>query len=117
MPMNDTGDDYRDLLNQKRFLSEIELGIRAANRELIHGRIPELNKDKILKFAVAVGRLRARYLAAAVTMSVNEDGESSDKGYIDDLRQKREAYEETRVAFDALRDAVEKGYIDVEELE
>ena len=59
--MNDSGDDYRDLLNQKRFLSEIELGIRDANRELIHTRIPELNKDKILDFAVAVGRLRARY--------------------------------------------------------
>jgi len=55
--MNDSGDDYRDLLNQKRFLSEIELGIRDANRELIHTRIPELNKDKILDFAVAVGRL------------------------------------------------------------
>ena len=41
--MNDSGDDYRDLLNQKCFLSEIELGIRDANRELIHTRIPELN--------------------------------------------------------------------------
>ncbi len=52
-----------------------------------------------------------------MNMSANEDGESPDKGYIDDLRQKREAYEEARVGFDALRDAVEKGYIDVEELE
>ena len=50
-------------------------------------------------------------------MSVNEAGESPDKGYIDDLRQKREADEEARVAFDALHDAVEKGYIEVEELE
>ena len=115
--MSDTGDDYRDLLNQKRFLSEIELGIRQANRELIHGRIPELNKDKILNFAVAVRSFWARYLAAAVDMSVNEAGESPDKDYIDDLRQKREAYKEARVAFDTLRDAVENGYIDVEELE
>ncbi len=114
--MSDTGDDYRDLLNQKRFLSDIELGIRLANRDLIHGRIPELNKDKIQNFAVAVGRLRARYLEAAVNMSVNEAGESPAGDYINDLRQKREAYEEARVAFDALRDAVEKGYIDVEEL-
>ncbi|MAF50105.1 MAG: hypothetical protein QGH73_18720 [Rhodospirillales bacterium] len=114
--MNENRDDYRDLLVQKRFLAEVEQGIRLANRELIHKRIPELNKDKILSFAIAVGRLRARYLAAAVNMSVNEAGESPDKDYIEDLRQKRQAYEEARVGFDALRDAMEKGYIDVEEL-
>ena len=114
--MNENRDDYRDLLVQKRFLAEVEQGIRLANRELIHKRIPELNKDKILSFAIAVGRLRARYLAAAVNMSVNEAGEPPDKDYIEDLRQKRQAHEEARVGFDALRDAMEKGYIDVEEL-
>ncbi len=114
--MVDTQDDYQQLLNQKRFLGEIEQGIRLANRELITKKIPGLNKDSILSFAVTVGRLRASYLSAAVQMSVNEQGEQPDTAYIEDLKRKREMYEEARSGFEALRDAIEKGYIDVEDL-
>jgi hypothetical protein len=109
-------DDYKLLQAQKRFLGEIEQGIRLANRELIHKKIPELNKDSILTFAVAVGRLRASYLEMAVNMSVGEHGDPPDQAYIDELHRKRTMYEEAKIAFDALRDAIEKGYIDVEDL-
>ncbi|NQV57580.1 MAG: hypothetical protein HQ503_17085 [Rhodospirillales bacterium] len=115
--MNDTGDGYRDPLKHKRFVIEIEQSIRAANSEIIHKRIPELSRDKILSFSVAVGRLRARYLAAAINLSVNEAGEPPDKAFISDLTEKREMYEESLAAFDALLGAIEKGYIDIEELD
>ena len=36
-----------DLIAQKRFLSEVEHGIRAANREVIHDAVPELNKARL----------------------------------------------------------------------
>jgi hypothetical protein len=110
-------DDYKLLQAQKRFLGEIEQGIRLANRELIHKKIPELNKDSILSFAVAVGRLRATYLEMAVNMSVGEHGDPPDQSYIDELHRKRQMFEEARIAFEALRDAIEKGYIDVEDLQ
>ena len=48
-------DDYKQLQIQKHFLGEIEQGIRLANRELIHKKIPGLNKDTILSFAVCRG--------------------------------------------------------------
>ena len=63
-----------------------------------------------------MGRLRARYLDAAFGISVNEDGEPPDQEQLTDLRLKREMYEEARLGFESLRDAIEKGYIDVAEL-
>ena len=58
-------DDYYDLVAQRRFLDEVENGIRMVNRELIHENIPGVTQDRFLKFAVMVSRLRASYLAAA----------------------------------------------------
>ena len=112
--MTNDQDDYRDLMVQKRFLGEIEQGIRLANRKLINNAIPELNKDVILTFAVAVGRLRASYLQAAVNMSVGEEGDKLDQEFIDNLKIKREKFEEAKIGFESLVDAIEKGYIDVE---
>jgi len=107
-------DDFHDLIEEKRFLAEIEQGIRFANREIIHQRIPSLNTDNILSFAVAVGRLRARYLEAAFKMGVNENGDPPQEAEVKELRLRREMYEEARDAFEALQDAIFKGYVDVE---
>lgn len=114
--MTEGRDDYHDLMEQKRFLGEIEQGMRFANREIIHKRIPTLNKDSILSFAVAVGRLRARYLEAAFKLGVNEHGDPPDQKEIAELRLRREMFDEARDAFEALRDAIEKGYVDVKGL-
>jgi hypothetical protein len=114
--MTDGRDDFQELLNEKRFLSEIEQGIRAANTTIIHQRIPTLDKDTIMAFAVAVGRLRARYLEAAFQLGVNEHGDPPKEAEVRELRQRREMFEEGRAAFDALRDAILKGYVDVEGL-
>ena len=110
--MTDGSDDYKHLMEQKRFLGEIEQGVRAANREIIHQHIPELNRDTILKFAVSVGRLRASYLQAVLRLSVGERGEPADEQEIADVKRKREMYEEALMGFEALRHAIERGYID-----
>lgn len=112
--MTEGSDDYHQLLEQKRFLSEIEQGIRFANREIIHKLITPLHKDDILAFAVAVGRLRGRYLEAALKLASGERGDAPDQSEIKEIRSRREAFEETRNAFEALRDAIEKGYVIVE---
>jgi len=110
-------DDYKDLLRQKHFLGEVEQAIRFANTELIHKQIPILNKDTILAFAVQVGKLRANYLEAAFKIGLNENTEAPPSAAIDDIKRKRELFEEARLAFDALRDAIEKGYVDVKILD
>ena len=118
--MTDTSpNEYHKLLDQKRFLGEVEQGIRLANREIIHSLIPALTRETFVSFAVAVGQLRAKYLEAAFKIATTEDGQHHlpSKPDIDALRLRREMFEEARIAFDALRDAIEKGYVDVEGLE
>ncbi len=112
--MAEKGDDYQQLMDQKRFLGEIEQGIRFANREIIHKHIPTLRKDDILAFAVAVGRLRGRYLEAALKLGAGERGEAPDQSEINEIRARREAFDEARDGFEALRDAIEKGYVTVD---
>lgn len=112
--MAEAQDEYQQLMEQKRFLGEVEQGIRFANREIIQRRIPSLNKETILSLAVAVGRLRARYLDAAFRLGVNEDGDPPDQAQINELRNLREMFIEAKEAFEALREAIEKGYVDIE---
>lgn len=108
--------EYKRLITQQHFLNEIEQGIRVANCEIIHKRIPVLNKDMILTLAVTVGRLRARYLEAAFKLGVNEQDDLPQKAQIEDLRLRRETFEEARAAFAALLDAIEKGYVQAAEI-
>ena len=106
-------DDYKKMMNQKRFLNEIEQGIRFANREIIHAHITAIEKDTVLSFAVAIARLRARYLEAAFRAAGADKGEPLDQSQVNQLRAHREAYEEAKTAFEALRYAIEQGYVDV----
>ncbi|MBL4692697.1 MAG: hypothetical protein JKY92_05145 [Magnetovibrio sp.] len=98
----------------KRLLNEIEQGIRIANREIIHAHIPTLNKNTVLGFAVAIARLRATYLDAAFGAGASDTSEPLTSQKIDQMRIHREAYEESRKAFEALRYALEQGYVDLD---
>lgn len=102
-----------DLAKQRRFLLEVEQGIRLANREVIHERIPPISADKVMPFAVSVARLRARYLEAAFKFSEKEHGDPLDASEIEALREARLMYAEARDAFEALRTAIERGYVDL----
>ncbi len=112
--MTEPKSDFQRLAAQKHYLKEVEYAIRVANCEIIHKRIPMLNKDTIVSFAVTVGRLRARYLEAAFKLGVNEHGDTPKREEIDELRLRREMFEEARTAFAALQHAIEMGYVDVE---
>jgi len=115
MSTEDHTDDYKKTMHKKRFFNEIEQGIRIANREIIHALIPGLDKNAVLSFSVAIGRLRARYLDAALKVSANDSAhEPLNVAQIKELREHRQAYEESRDAFEALRDAIERGYVDLD---
>ncbi|MCC7166919.1 MAG: hypothetical protein IT565_05040 [Rhodospirillales bacterium] len=115
--MADDKGEFRQLKAQQRFLDEIEQGIRFANRELITKQVPGLDREKILALAVSVGRLRARYLEAALRLGADEHGEVPSAEKLEGLARCRVHYEEARLAFEALRYAIERGYIDVQELQ
>ncbi len=115
--MNDNPDNYQSIIQLKHFMEELEQGIRFANREIINKRIQGIDKNKILNFSVVVGRLRARYLEAAFKLSAEEEAIPPDPSEIEELRNKRMMYEEARDAFEALRYAIERGYLDIEPVE
>jgi len=99
---------------RRRFLLEIEQGIRLSNREVIHERIPAISSKNVLPFAVAVAKTRARYLEAAFKFANAGHSDNADASAVDDLKRHREIYEEARLAFEALQRAIEQGYVDLE---
>lgn len=113
-PKSEFASEFEQSRMVQAFLNDLDLGIRAANQEIIHGRIPDLDLKKAFVFATMVARLRADYLEAAFkhcTVSTHPAPED-----IEDLRTKRLSYEEARDAFQALRHAIESGYIDIAQL-
>ena len=82
------------------------------NREIIHEKIPEITKDSFLKFAVMTSRVRADYLESVFNLV--EAGPAMPEGSaFTDLKRKREQYEEAVEAFEALKRAIERGYVDI----
>jgi hypothetical protein len=106
-------DDYQDLMEMKRFMGVVEQGIRAANREIIHKHIDSIDHETVLTLGVSVAKLRANYLAAAFNAAVEDHGAALTIDEVADLKNAREMYEEARAGFEALTDAIEKGYVDV----
>lgn len=97
------------LLRQRHILEEIEHGIRLANREVLGQALPRMGRDHVLALAVAVARLRGVYLGAAMRLV------RPAAGNLADLKAKREAYDEARLAFEALERAIERGYIELKD--
>ena len=115
--MPDGISDRQHLRAEQIFFEELEQGIQTANREIIGARIPELNKDTIRGLAVMVGRLRASYLELAFKMCAVSQDTEPDASFVEELRTRRHMFEETRDAYEALRRAVERGYIEIPGIE
>ena len=103
----------KDLIKEQRFLNDVERGIREANQEVIHERIPPITAENLMPFAISVARLRARYLEAAFKFTEKTKGDTLDDTEIEDLRRCRVMFEEARSAFEALRHAIERGYVEL----
>lgn len=108
-PADDAGFPTR----QQRFLANVETMTRAANREIIHRHIPAVTADHVTRMAVMVAELRARYLEAAMRLVEREGGVAPDSGELAQLSRLREMYEEAMHAFEALRRAIERGYVNI----
>lgn len=103
--------DPKELQAQRQFMEKLEMAVAVANREVIHKQIPNLSAGTFQQLAVMVARFRASYLEAAIKLSASPN--ACDQGCLDDLKQKRQLYEEGRAAFEALERAIERGYVDM----
>ena len=106
-------DDEQLMVRQQEFLDAIERMIRAANREIIHRHIPVITGDDVMKFAVVVAELRGRYLDIVKQMVEREHGVVPDYAEIGKMARAREMFDEASHAFEALRRAIERGYVDI----
>lgn len=101
-----SGDDATDLRRRTRFMEQLDIAIRSANRELLSKALPQLDHDAFFRLAVGVAKVRASYLAAVMAV----DWHAPSAGEITRLADLRSQYEEAKAGFDALRHAVDRGY-------
>lgn len=111
--MTDYDDDSALLRKQKHFLQQIEMELRRTNREIIHQRIPQLDRDSFLRFGKFVAEQRTNYLQVALQLAQSQSGSAESERLLADLRERRLAYEESREAFAALERTIEQGYVDI----
>ncbi len=103
--------DSQGLAAQRQFLEQLEMSVAVANREVIHQQIPNLNKGTFQQLAVMVAKFRANYLEAAIKLAASPG--ACDTACLEDLKHKRELYDEGRAAYEALERAIERGYVDI----
>jgi uncharacterized protein YjaG (DUF416 family) len=102
--------DPHELQAHRHFMEQLEMAVALANREVIHQQIPNLDRGIFQTLAVMVARFRANYLEAAIKLSRSS---TPDAALIEELKSKRELFEQGRAAFEALERAIERGYVDV----
>jgi hypothetical protein len=102
--------DPRELAAQRQFLEQMHMAVAVANREVIHSRIPNLTTETFQQLAVMVARFRASYLDTAIRLSQSDP---HDPHTLEELKHKRELFDEGRAAFEALERAIERGYVDL----
>jgi hypothetical protein len=102
--------DPKQLAAQHQFLEQMQIAVTIANREVIHGKIPNLTPATFHQLAVMVARFRADYLEAAIRLS---NSDTHDEEALAELKHLRELFDEGCSAFEALERAIERGYVDL----
>lgn len=105
--------DPKELAARHKFIEQMELSVALANREVIHGHIPNLTRETFQQIAVMVAKFRAQYLEAAIRLA--NASEFCDESCLSDLKHKRDLYDQGCAAFEALERAIQRGYVDLEE--
>ncbi len=99
-----------DDLDVQRFLQRFEHEIVNVNRKHIGEITGEINKQDVLKIGESVSICRANYLKSVLEMARNDDV-SQVVVRAGDAKRQRLLYEETMAGFAALRHALERGYV------
>ena len=99
-------------VQNKRLLLEYEQLARSINRETINPEIAELEIEQLRPILHMIARARTDYLKTLFDEAAHDDSEMSPERF-ENLRRKRKIYEELLRASEALRTAIERGYVDV----
>ena len=102
-------------IHKNRLLQEIDAAITEANRIKIKATAGSITQEQMLRVAVAVSGLRANYLNEILALGDKGGRLDENPGVMAKLKELRIAYEEGVAAFDYLRHAMDRGYIDFDE--
>lgn len=103
-----------DDLFVQRLMQRFEHEIVDVNRKQIGKITGEIKLQDILKIGESISICRANYLKSVLDMAKTEDGSLATR-LTDDVKRQRLLYEETMAGFAALRHALERGYVVVNE--
>lgn len=97
-------------MSVQRLLQQFEHEIVDVNRKNIRAIAGEIGKEELLRIGTGISICRAKYLKLVLEMTKIEDGDIT-TAMLSQVRNQRLLYEETMLSFDALRHALERGYI------
>lgn len=89
------------------FLEGIDAAILEANSAVIGKAIPALDRETFLRLAVRVAELRADYVSTGLSLI---DQRQPSVAAIDDLVNRRRAFEEMMAVMEAAERLIERGY-------
>jgi len=97
---------------------EISKHVREINRDTINPEIPELKQNDLNPIIKLVAKARAAYVKEVFDLSNmnDEDDSMPSKDQIRHLRTLRESYDELLSAAHAVETAIERGYLDVQQI-
>lgn len=99
-----------DELAVQRLMQRFEHEIVEVNRRHIGEITGEIGENDVLKMGEAISICRANYLKTVLDVAKNEDGNLAE-GLTNKVRNQRLLYQETMLGFEALRHALERGYV------
>ena len=102
-------------IHKNRLLQEIDAAITEANRVTIKATTGSVTQEQVLRVAVTVSGMRAKYLREVLRLAEKGQGSEERPEAIGKLRDMRVAYEEGVAAFEHLRHAMDRGYIEIDE--
>lgn len=95
-----------------RFLMELDAVRRDINREVLSPRIDTVSIDMLKPMLKAVAHARAEYVSAFMHVADNAAPAPTPE-MIQDLKKKREAFDELVLAANAFEQVIQRDYIDV----
>ena len=99
--------------SNKRLLLELDKHRRDINKETINAKVDDLNLEKLNPVVDMVANSRAAYIGALMKLSNSRSDTGPSIKEMDDLKEKREEFEELVAATNALEVAIERGYVDI----
>lgn len=101
-------------IDNNRLIMELEKNRRDVNRETINPAFKVLKLDAIEPVIALCAKARSDYIECLMTTANDQKDSGPTTKQIEQLKQRRVAYEELVSAANALEAVIQRGYVDVE---